>query len=1704
MNTSPRTAIVEAPSAQQGIALVAVLILLGVLLTILGPFMMSMGQAGQDAYEEANEREADLLIDAARRTLVQRIADSQGRHDSTPGFDGFDEFPPRLELGEEGVKPLGNRRQVSGEIVDLQGRIHAPTAPVEVWSQLFGLAATLSTDLDKDEEDEIAASGISKFPESGFLWVDQELIQYSKKSATGFEGLRRAVDWPGGGAAPDPYGPAVTHRRGTRIVDARIRLLATAQFDEGHEDRTRFFPWKRLEDLRSISRFKRGELDGERLEELRHLVTFDAARITGGSLSKAERVFNGLVSGETAVLTVRDPASLITGSIVRIRVGENYEWNLVVGVTRRGGRRTTIAGPVWNVLLHRTTQLEAGEGEAFVETLLPVPINVNTAPREVLTTIMTGVRQRIGAAGSGVHSPLRTPLARRTARELADRIVRMRGGDVELEDEEATAPDTRPFECFEDFASRVLFPAVNPDGVLKQQELFYLYAALLHGSQTKLDQATIPVVFESAGLVRYRVSAAVQSGIGSTLAARERVGIAFPQPERAVDRFMTSQNDFDEATRTTRSRSYWQTGPRNTTVRVDPHNEPPDLSTAHLFSYLHGRAARFPDRQVDTGNARLSVARAPRFVATSATHGFETADHPEGRDIRREGPYEGVQAMLAANAKTGQGRQRQMRDQTRARAIPMFSGEQGLGITFGTSFWIRPETLGNQMLFDLSNRDRTSFRNRVFCSLEGNELVLRMFDVAGLDPNPGLSNPTETAVQWRVPVAGNGIAAQLWTHVGLEVCGGGPDGVVLFTDGAAKGSPRFLSYLGNEVPEWRVNNETVRRDRARSPPILLEDTEGWPTQGAIIVGEEVIDYVDITANTLITARQDSRGGRRSRQDNREFRQQNGGNNGGGNSGGGNNNQVPVITIPPHPQGSGVRLYGYSNSVAEDQVVIPGEGSLPNELAPWGVARVLEPLEPINFGRSQPGRGIDEDFRGDVILASPAVGAKQGEGIPGFDRNGGYALLMQIFISTGPGAFEPDELGGIEVVRYSGFDGRKITITDRAVQLEPDLKAGRQRLVAAQPRKFVTDWQRGTWQTRDDPNNLPQLWTFCVPISMSVGQLPLVDPSPRGHSEWVQINTEDLRANVEWARYDYFEQGTGWIVRSRREAVLGLHRTLTRNPRQILEVRRNGNRQVIVWGQIEGPVAYAKAPDNGVDEIGHTDPFELSADNLPHYEARLVFGFRGDAGVGTSTHLHRAGAVVTPVFRTFLGSVRDGRPSRGDRVAFVPGLTTEGSAPAAEWHTVTWATRNWEVFNNNNQGGGAGGGARGPGAGAGNQNGRDSRGPRANLVALEQGVTQGYFGRKLEGDKRFHDRILKFPSGELPMRLAPPVYGGSLAKDLPDFGGVLDDVQGYWGHAYDQRSWGHVSQIVGRVAVPCGANDGTINVLPSQAQIQGTGALRGGGLVVIEGEVVGVRSFDGGNGTLVVAANGRGMLGTEPRAHDVGARIQFLSSRPASALTQSVPATLNGVMVENPGRLPSDYGTVLVNRELMHYTWVRGPLLEMPQHPTRNLGLFRGRYGTAPARHESGSLAIHWPIRYWDRWDDLADDPEMSWLGFSVEAPNLYVTDVVWQEQIPDPLLDLKLFVRADARVPWTAEPGKFPLWRFDDPVDPQSPSGRRGRKILAQASRWDFRFAVDYKPGAFDPINFAATAWKRTPTLENFAWSYQAATTVLDERETLR
>jgi hypothetical protein len=186
--------------------------------------------------------------------------------------------------------------------------------------------------------------------------------------------------------------------------------------------------------------------------------------------------------------------------------------------------------------------------------------------------------------------------------------------------------------------------------------------------------------------------------------------------------------------------------------------------------------------------------------------------------------------------------------------------------------------------------------------------------------------------------------------------------------------------------------------------------------------------------------------------------------------------------------------------------------------------------------------------------------------------------------------------------------------------------------------------------------------------------------------------------------------------------------------------------------------------------------------------------------------------------------------------------------------------------------------------------------------------------------------------------------------------------------------------------------------------------------------------------------------------------------------------------------------VRIEDELLHYVRMQDGSLMMPRASARpgemddrGPGLFRGRFGTERASHGAGAPVILFPFRYWDRWAELADAPEMSYYGLACEQPDAYWKRVFWKaEEAGHPGLQLGVLQRTNLDTPWDAQPegtnGLEFLWEGKLEGD--------GNPIGVQTDRVEWRVFLRHLPGSFDATAGLAHGWKTTARLELFGVEY--------------
>ncbi len=1712
---------------EPGIALVAVLIALTLLMALIVPFTASMGFGSDAAMATADARTADLSAQSARDLLVGQAAMGHPSVDPTPTFDTRDEYADQVLLPEALAAMGGDGRvRLGGEVEDLQRRVHLDAATPLLLGNLIGTVGRLREALPA-EASSIQLDGGVNLPEAGFVWIDHEVIHYAARSGGALSGLTRSLLQERGFVRAEDH----EVNEGALVLDLRTVLAVSWPFDArtgGARQARRPFAGPR--DLAEVGQAGMGAFTPAELDVFERTLTAAGGREQAPVWGRAERVFGALQPGARS-LRVKSAVHVGPGSTVRLRHlrGGPVEYNLVMGAGTPRGQTDVQLPSEFRLDLLLPVAAEWPAFDTVVEPLVPPPVNVNTAGGDVLAALFAGNRRAQDVREHGADGRQRAQpspaISDAEARALAESITSQRSLPP--------ADDAGPFRNWRDLAERVWKPRLDeaPDFAQKNRWIL-LYRNVLTGRDSAIEMGTAPLCFASGPWVGYRGAASVsRSALSTGVSARsERTGVAIAIPGFPLDAQWRTQEALEEAFRFDQRAPYWITLPINTgaTNPNEAGNDPASRFFPHLIGMAYPTAglgqSRFPSTDTADSGFMLAPATTPTRRWQREPRGFEpfgTSNDPLGRDVSREGAYRvrnngpqarGGQAEPAAGADGGGG------DHSRI-SFP-FTQDGGVAGRFAAQFWAEPESLGNQTLFEYGDGDRE--RNRIALEFRDGNLVLEALDEAGLDPEPGRSptSPERTATEIRVPLTELNAQPRTWTHFNLSAYATRPTDLSLLVDGIPRGKPRYVTYLTAPLQVLDPQNQApVAGNPVGSDPrfldLYVEDTETFPPQGVVRIGLELFEYTSKSAGILHCRWADSRGGRVARQIFREFRP-----------------DIPtdaqgrptvdidnlpagvnLDVAPDHPVGAMVELYGYSALPSVDSVMFVGDTQLASPVGAFAVGRgFANNTVPISIqvprGPSIPiGDGIDTSGGTEIELADPLAGrnyppAKAQQAIAdAFPVNGGYALFVQRsfeFNFNQPGQLSgtPTLVGGVEVFKYARRDGTRLTGIQRAVTLPGNDSQINRNQFDGTARRFVMNWNsnftveidgtRLTW------NEVPVFMLFVVPISLAVQSTAMLpDPQTTGYTEWVQLYPGGDENDTEWVRYDAILDNQH-LARTNRRAWDRTRYELTRqiNQDQIgvgnlgVLLRDPTVANAAIWGNVTATTGY----------IGYVDKIE--ADWPMVRAARSALAFRGDPSTGTSSHAQQ-NCTVLPCHRLQLQwgnhGAYTGRVGRQDRVALVSGSSASGTArPSVEWHTVNWQMRRYGIDNTRN----------------GNVP-SELLGPAPfQLVGLKARVAKLIQGPASDlppgTDPRLIDRLVKFPSGELPAAYAPEVpVGGGLGGD--SMRGRLDEAGMHGQLAMDVT-----------LEEPCDATATTLQTRPDLT-IWPTGPVAfggdlsaqfpaGGGLCMIDGEILAFQSRS--NGQFQVAQNGRGMLGTTPRGHDRGARVLFLTHVPAAILAGGVQPRGESLPVQALGALPIR-GTLLLGRELLHYTWTRGtgdqvslempryfPPGETPDEGSAGRGLFRGRYGTTPQGAGAGEAVVGMPFRFWDRFTEDADDPEMAPFQVThVQAPVHWKT-LHWVQETTDATVEVLCRVRIDGQGTFADDPMRTPgLYRF------QQQAGQDRPVLLDRSgSQCEVRFYVRYRPGAYDPVAWRAHGWKSSPKVKDVRVDYEGQGQILTEQ----
>ena len=1746
MNHRARAA--DTVRAERGVALLAVLLALTLLMLLALPFAVSMGAGATQAQHDVEVAAVQQGSASVRDLLLADAALSHPSLDLTPTHDGLDEFPGGVQL-PEAFAPLleGGRVRLGGEVIDLQRYFGLDGASPLVFANVLGSTTRTAGDFDPEASSLLVEDG-SGLPEAGQVWVAGERIRYAERRGNELTGLERlTVRESGAEKASD------TVLAGALVLDYRCVLAAAWPFLGHGESCTVRTPWRSVGELTTIGAAGHGTFTTAELERLARAFAAETRAIAAATWGRPERVFNQLDAGRAQTLQVRSALHLGPGSTVRLRDTRSgvTEYALVMASRTLRGNQQLLLPVVYELDLLQPVKQSFAADDTLVEPLIPAPVNVNTASLEVLVALLAEVRQggqvRVGDPQGNQRKT--RPFSRSQARELAERWLALRssgeaaGGDAGL---------SGPFRSWQDLVQRGIEPTLAAAGSDQERFLWLsLYRNLRTGRDNQLEMGTAPLCFQSGPWVAYRAAASRSRSVvaGEVAARHERSGIAAALPSASMRQEWATQEQFEESFVLDRRSPFWVTTPVNLGhPRED--GEPAPRVVPHLVPIAYPQlglgAARFAatdrtDAGAQPANASTpSVAwpQGPAGPVIRTSQDFDTAPNLRGFDLSKANGYAmqntGPSAGSGAGpgggqagggqagggqAGGGQAGSNGRHDQVR---FP-FSGLNGFTDRFAVSAWFEPPSLGNGYLFD--HGDGQPNRNRLSLLVRDGNLVFECLDEAGLDPNPPAAGLRRNAVEWRVPLTDLSLPSDTPLHLSFSAYHGWPADLSLSVDGMVRGRPRYVTYLTTDLPTFDptlANNQGPPNapGNERFLDVPVESTEGFPAVGVLRIGLELFEYSSVQGNSFRCRYVDSLGGRGARQIGREHRP----------AVPTDSNGRPTVSIddpsfngvnldffPSHRSGSMVELYGYAALPSDNSPIWRGLTQPSGSIGAFAIARgyVTNPkpiVVTLPSGQSVTvGRGIDLGWNGEIELADPVPNAIGSTSYPpaqaqqqiqdAFSTSGGYALLLQYsrrFTFSTPTQSSTVNIGGIEVIRYTSRQGNKLSGVMRQQTLQGINAQIDTSIFDGTARQFVCDW--ADWPLAGNPqatyDNVPTRILFVVPISLQVqdaAQLP--NPARTGLTEWVQLYPRGAAVDTEWVRYDQVLDS--FLLRANRGAWSNLHFQLTQQ-RQADQVTisplgpTNGFNDITVppWGQVTATSGF----------IGYTPQLESLYPQI--LRARQALAFRGDPFTGTSSH-PQANSLVMPCQRLQLNwgnyGAYTGRCGRLDRVALVNSMTARASGttrPRVEWHTVHWVARRYGSDRLGNR----------------NQTPSEFLGPWPfQLIAFQEPVTIDMLG-PAEGvqvdDPRRFDRIVKFPSGELP----------SAYCAQPMLGAGVDGSNGVQGFVDEVEATRHVAaDLILDTAIDASARQfsvdrGYVAHAAGGLHYQNDRSLEypeAGGLVDIDGEVIAYQAR--ANGLFTIASNGRGLLNTKPRGHDRGARVRFLTHRPAAILNRALSPRDAEIGLQGRGALPSR-GTLLVGRtELLHYAWARQNgnqlQLEMPRwYPAddsgsaQSRGLFRGRYGTAAQGASIGEVVIGFPFRYWDRWEEQSDDPELGYWQLTVDEAPLFFRHLRWRVQRADARVQPVVLVRYDALAPWSAVPDTGPGLRRASAGGSEAGLFPLGR----QASRLEVRFAASYAAGSVDLTTLRAHAWKRSLRIEEVAVDYDGGTTVLAEQETAR
>lgn len=297
----------------------------------------------------------------------------------------------------------------------------------------------------------------------------------------------------------------------------------------------------------------------------------------------------------------------------------------------------------------------------------------------------------------------------------------------------------------------------------------------------------------------------------------------------------------------------------------------------------------------------------------------------------------------------------------------------------------------------------------------------------------------------------------------------------------------------------------------------------------------------------------------------------------------------------------------------------------------------------------------------------------------------------------------------------------------------------------------------------------------------------------------------------------------------------------------------------------------------------------------------------------------------------------------------------------------------------------------------------------------------------------------------------------------------------------------------------------------------------GGVVMIDDELILYEQIDASTGKFTNCV--RGAFGTDQQPHNYSARVIPIWTFPCSRLTSGIDTTSGTYQLENTADFPDDgYIRIGLSNEMIGYTnWEVGRLTaplgrltgtnDTPKavrdttksEKLQGGSIFRSRFGTIAQTAAAGEIAVAVPFRVYDRYAEMADDPEQSYLQLSWTKHGAIWKRITWN-QLPKTDVEVVALVRFSGGPLWDDSKSIIHVGQNSIPTDDR-------RKYLYQitdptainllnveADRIEVRIGVRFVKGAYDSLaTVAPDHWKETPEIRGVKIEYVAPPQVLTQ-----